>query len=197
MKIYLIVLYLWIAVVYYHIYCSERKFNNVLTLFWGIMAIIWIWDAIKGHTTFNRKYKYDFLAYLLLAMPFLYPVFSVARGLTFPAITSPIMPCSVAVFSIGLLLLFSEKINMFIVLFLCHWSMIAISKTYYFNIPEDFLLASASVPALYLFFKEYFANNLHKDTKPKAKYINILLIFICIGIGALLAVTLFLGLKNN
>jgi hypothetical protein len=139
LKIYLIVLYLWIAVVYYHIYCSERKFNNVLTLFWGIMAIIWIWDAIKGHTTFNRKYKYDFLAYLLLAMPFLYPVFSVARGLTFPAITSPIMPCSVAVFSIGLLLLFSEKINMFIVLFLCHWSMIAISKTYYFNIPEDFL----------------------------------------------------------
>ena len=63
----------------------------------------------------------------------------------------------VCVFTIGLLLFFSKNINMFIVLFLTHWSLIGLSKTYYFNIPEDFLLASASVPALYLFFKEYFA----------------------------------------
>lgn len=196
MKIYLIVLYLWVAFVYYHIYCEERKFNNILVLFWGIMALIWIWDAIKGYTTFVRTYRYDFLAYLLLSMPFLYPLFSIIRGLTFPEMTSPVMPCSVAVFSIGLLLLFSEKINMLIVLFLCHWSIIAISKTYFFNIPEDFLLASASIPALYLFFKEYFAHDLHRDTKPKAKYINLLLVLICIIIGIALTITLFIGLNR-
>jgi len=134
------------------------------------------------------------LSYVLLALPFVYPLVSVARGLAFPGITSPVMPCSVTVFTIGLLLLFSRKVNMFLVLFLCHWSLIGLSKTYFFNIPEDFLLASATIPALYLFFREYFLNNLHADTKPKAKYINWLLILVCVSIGILLTTTMFLEL---
>ena len=69
-----------------------------------------------------------------------------------------------------------------------------LSKTYFFHIPEDFLLASASAPALYLFFKEYFLNNLHKDTEPKAKLINLLLVSVCIALGVLLTVTMFLEL---
>ena len=174
MKIYLIAVYLWISVIYYYIYCAERSYNEVMALFWAIMAILWGWDALSGYTTFERTRKYDWLAYFLFAMPFIYPLISMARGLTFPEMTSPVMPCSVVVFTIGLLLFFSKNINMFIVLFLTHWSLIGLSKTYYFNIPEDFLLASASVPALYLFFKEYFANNLHTGSKPNAKYVNLL-----------------------
>ena len=130
----------------------------------------------------------------MLILPFVYPLVSIARGLIFPGITSPVMPCSVTVFTIGLLLLFSRKVNMFLVLFLCHWSLIGLSKTYFFNIPEDILLASATIAALYLFFREYFLNNLHADTKPKAKYINWLLVFVCVSIGILLTTTLFLEL---
>lgn len=194
MKIYMIVLYAWISLVYYYIYCAERSYNEVMAIFWGIMAIIWIWDALTGYTTFERNYKYDFLSYILLAMPFIYPLVSIARGLTFPGITSPVMPCSVVVFTIGLLLMFSRKVNMFLVLFLCHWSLIGLSKTYFFHIPEDFLLASATIPGLYLFFREYFLNNLHADTKPKAKYINWLLVTVCIGLGVLLTTTMLLEL---
>jgi hypothetical protein len=197
MKIYLIILNSWIAIVYYLIYCEERKYNNILALFWGIIACLWIWDTIKGLTTFTRSHKHDILAYFLMIMPFIYPVISLARGLSFPSITSPVMPCSVAVFTIGLLLMFSENINMYIVLFLGHWSIIAISKTYFFNIPEDFLLASASVPALYLFFKEYFMRDLHKNTKPNSKYITLLLIILCVIIGSLLTATLFIGLIHG
>ena len=40
-------------------------------------------------------------------------------SLSFPEMTSPVMPCSVVVFTIGLLLLFAQKVNMFLVLFLC------------------------------------------------------------------------------
>jgi len=127
-------------------------------------------------------------------MPFLYPLISHLRGLDFPMTTSPVMPCTVAIFTIGLMLSFSKRINLFVVLFLCHWSLIGLSKTYFFNIPEDFLLASATIPALYLFFREYFLNNLHADTKPKAKYINWLLVFVCVSIGILLTTTLFLEL---
>ena len=197
MKIYLIAVYLWISVIYYYIYCAERSYNEVMALFWAIMAILWGWDALSGYTTFERTRKYDWLAYFLFAMPFIYPLISMARGLTFPEITSPVMPCSVVVFTIGLLLFFSMYINMFIVLFLTHWSLIGLSKTYYFNIPEDFLLASASVPALYLFFKEYFANNLHTGSKPNAKYVNLLLILVCVAIGILLTTTMFIELLKD
>lgn len=197
MKIYLIAVYLWISVIYYYIYCAERSYNEVMALFWAIMAILWGWDALSGYTTFERTRKYDWLAYFLFAMPFIYPFISMARGLTFPEMTSPVMPCSVVVFTIGLLLFFSKNINMFIVLFLTHWSLIGLSKTYYFNIPEDFLLASASVPALYLFFKEYFANNLHTGSKPNAKYVNLLLILVCVAIGILLTTTMFIELLKD
>ena len=197
MKIYLIAVYLWISVIYYYIYCAERSYNEVMALFWAIMAILWGWDALSGYTTFERTRKYDWLAYFLFAMPFIYPLISMVRGLTFPEMTSPVMPCSVVVFTIGLLLFFSKNINMFIVLFLTHWSLIGLSKTYYFNIPEDFLLASASVPALYLFFKEYFANNLHTGSKPNAKYVNLLLILVCVAIGILLTTTMFIELLKD
>lgn len=194
MKLYLVFLYLWISVVYYFIYCEERGYNGVMSMFWGMMALIWVWDTVTGYTTFERTRKYDVLSCVLLAMPFVYPLLSIARGLTFPGITSPVMPCSVVVFTIGLLLFFSRKVNMFLVLFLCHWSLIGLSKTYFFHIPEDFLLASAAIPGLYLFFREYFLNNLHADTKPKTKYINWLLVAVCVGVAVLLTTTMFLEL---
>lgn len=190
MKIYLTFLYLWIAVVYYYTYCKEREYNDIMALFWGIMALVWIWDAITGYTSFERTRKHDVLAYILLAMPFVYPAFSIARGLVFPGITSPVMPCSVAVFTMGLLLLFSAKVNMFAVLLISHWSLIGLLKTYYFNIPEDYLLVGTTIPALYFFFKDYFIVNLQAHTKPSVKYVNLLLICVCVALGVLLAGTM-------
>lgn len=183
MKIYLAAVCFWLSVVYYYVYCSEREYYQVMAIFWGIMALMWVWDAATGYTAFERTRKYDLFAYLLFAMPFVYPLVSMARGLSFPEITSPVMPCSVTVFMIGLLLYFSRNINLFIVLFLFHWSLIGLSKTYTFNIPEDLLLVSASIPALYLFFREYFANSRRAGMKPDAKYVNALLILVCVAIG--------------
>nr|WP_321520740.1 DUF6064 family protein [uncultured Macellibacteroides sp.] len=197
MKIYFFGTSLWISVVYYHIYCSERTYNNVLSIFWAILAVAWLWDLLTDHTQLERNPKYNVLGYLLLLMPFIYPIFSTLRGLNFPGITSPVMPCSVVTFTIGMLLLFSKKTNLFIILLLSHWSLIGLSKTFFFKIPEDFLLASASVPALYLFFKEYFLSNLHMDTNPKAKYINWLLVSVCVAIGIILMTTLVIELSKD
>lgn len=197
MKLYLIFLYLWIAVVYFHICCSERSYHDIMAIFWCVLAISWIWDLVKGYTSFERNHKHIGLATFLLYMPFLYPVASLLRGLAFPQITSPVMPCSVVVFTIGIMLMYARKINLFIILLLCHWSMIGLSKTYFFNIPEDYMLASASVPAIYLFFKGYFLNNLHKSTKPKAKYMNWLLIVFCTGIGVMLMYTMLMQLGKD
>ena len=194
MKLYLIFINAWVAVVYYHIYCDPRSYSNALALFWGIMCVFWIYDLIVDYTPFELNHKHKKLAVLLCFLPLAYPLFSVARGMDFPMMTSPVMPCSVAVFTIGLLLAFSQRVNLFLILFLCHWALIGFTKTYFFQIPEDFLLASATIPGLYLFFREYFLNNLHTDTKPKAKYINWLLISVCVGLAVLLTTTMFLEL---
>lgn len=190
MKTYFVILYSWIAAAYYWHYCDERNYNEVMAIIWAVMAAIWAWDLIAGYMPLERSRKYDTLACVLMALPFAYPLFSLARGLSFPEMTSPVMPCSVVTFTIGYLLIFSRKVNMVLVLFLCHWSLIGISKTYFYSIPEDFLLASASVPALYLFFKEYYISNSQKTTKPSMKYINGLLITLCVALGTLLTCTL-------
>lgn len=190
MKGYMVFLNGWISIVYYMIYCSERDYNYILAIFWGLISLIWLWDLITNYTPFERYHKYDKMTYLLYAMPFLYPLVSWARGMDFPMMTTSVMPCSVAVFTIGLLLAFSRKVNLLIILFLCHWALISFSKVYIYHIPEDLLLASATVPAIYLFFKNYFDQNLHQATKPSAKTTNLILIFLCIAIGLFLSITL-------
>ena len=52
MKLYLIFLNVWIASVYYMIYCEPRSYNNALAGFWGIMAIFWIYDLKVNYTPF-------------------------------------------------------------------------------------------------------------------------------------------------
>ena len=155
MKLYMIFLYLWIAIAYYAICCDERSYNGALAMFWVVMATIWVWDAITGYTTFERTYKYDILSYVLLILPFVYPLVSIARGLIFPGITSPVMPCSVTVFTIGLLLLFSRKVNMFLVLFLCHWSLIGLSKTYFFQMRSRLYRHQISYGSLQTSFHQF------------------------------------------
>ena len=197
MKLYLIFINAWVAVVYYHNYCDPRSYSNALALFWGIMCFFWIYDLIVDYTPFELNHKHKKLAVLLCFLPLAYPLFSVARGMDFPMMTSPVMPCSVAVFTIGLLLAFSQRVNLFLILFLCHWALIGFTKTYFFQIPEDFLLASSAVPGLYLFFKEYIAANLHTATHLKARLVNITLLVVCGAISLLFMISMVCELAQD
>ena len=190
MKLYLALLNAWIAVAYYLVACDARAYNGVMALFWGVMAAVWIYDAAVGYTSFERTRRHDRFAFVLLAMPFVYPLLSLLRGLEFPMMTSPVMPCSVAVFTIGLMLAFPKRVNLFVILFLCHWALVGFPKIYFFGIPEDLLLSGALVPALYLFFREYIAKNRELRTKPDARMLNGLLILLCIVIGLFFTATL-------
>ena len=58
------------------------------------------------------------------------------------------------------------------------------------------VVASATVPAIYLFFKNYFEQNLHKETKLGARLMNWFLILICIVVGVLLSMTLLHGMRG-
>ena len=190
MKLFLAGLNAWIAVVYYLVWCGQRSHSDVLALFWGIMAVIWLYDLYADFTRFERTSRPNGFALLLYLMPLAYPLFSLARGLSFPMMTMPVMPCSVAVFTIGLMLAFTHRINIFLVLFLCHWALIGLSKVYFFGIPEDYLLACSIVPALYLFFREYIRDNAGRPTKPSPRVLNALLAVMCLIIGCFFAFTL-------
>jgi len=190
MKLFLAGLNAWIAVVYYLVWCGQRSHSDVLALFWGIMAVIWLYDLYADFTRFERTSRPNGFALLLYLMPLAYPLFSLARGLSFPMMTMPVMPCSVAVFTLGLMLAFSERVNIVLAMFLCHWALIGLSKVYFFSIPEDYLLACSVVPALYLFFREYVQAGASRATKPSPRVLNALLGMLCLILGAFFAVTL-------
>lgn len=190
MKIFMALLNFWIAVVYFLVYCRAREYYDMLALFWGIMGCIWVYEIVAKRPTFQRTERHPLFALVLFAMPLVYPLFSLLLGREFPMMTSPVMPCSVAVFTIGLMLAFSERVNIVLAMFLCHWALVGLSKVYFFGIPEDFLLACSVVPALYLFFREYIRTHCAGRTKPSPRILNLLLILLCIVIGLFFTLTL-------
>ncbi len=190
MKLYMAALNFWIAGVYFLVYCEPRQYHSPQALFWAIMGCIWLYDLLVKHASLERTGHHTIFARVLFAMPFLYPLCSLALGRSFPEITSPVMPCSVAVFTIGVMLAFSERINIVLAMFLCHWALIGLSKVYFFGIPEDYLMACSIVPALYLFFREYIQAHENRITKPSVRVLNSLLVILCLIIGAFILFTL-------
>ena len=187
MKLYMVFVNLWVAAVYYMIYGATRQYYYIFAIFWGIVACIWFYDLLKGDYTFERSYKFDKIAYVIYALPFIYPIISLSRGMQFPAITSPVMPCTVSIFTIGLLLSFSKKINLFLVLFLFHWALLGVAKIYLYKIPEDIILAIFTIPAVFLYLRESINSGIAVETKPGAKTINALLLGVCSIVGLVLS----------
>ena len=148
------------------------------------MALLNFWIAGVYYLLYGEQREHNDMLALFWA------IMGLALGRTFPMVTTPVMPCSVAVFTIGLMLAFSERINIVLAMFLCHWALIGLSKVYFFGIPEDYLLACSIVPALYIFFREYIRNNEGRPTKPSPRVLNALLVVLCIIIGASFAFTM-------
>lgn len=187
MKYYIVLLNAWIAVVYFLYFCSERPYNYATTLIWAIITAIWGYDVATGYTSFERNRKHERIGTFVMLLPLAFPVISMARGMEFPMMTSPVMPSSVALFTIGFMLAFSQRVNLFIVLFICHWAIVGASKIYVYDIPEVALLACAIVPAIYIFLREYVTANVSAHSKPNPRTANILLIALSAGTGILFA----------
>ena len=181
---------------YYMMYCGARGHHHILAIFWGVIAVLWLWDFVYRLHSVRAQPEIQGTGggTLCNAFPLPAPFVGTRNGISHD--DHHVMPCSVAVFTIGLLLAFSRRVNLLVILFLCHWALIAFSKVYIYKIPEDLLLASATVPAIYLFFKNYFEQNLHKETKLGARLMNWFLILICIVVGVLLSMTLLHGMRG-
>lgn len=190
MKLYMALVNFWIAGVYFLVYCEPREYHDMQAIFWAIMGCIWIYDLAVKHASLARTGHHTLFALLLFAMPLIYPLCSLLLGRTFPMMTTPVMPCSVAVFTIALMLAFSERVNVVLAMFLFHWALVGLSKVYFFGIPEDYLLACSVIPALYLFLGEYIESCTSKPSKPSPRVLKALLGVLCGIAGAFITLTL-------
>ena len=178
---------LWIAFVYYLDFCSTRDYSGVLTIFWCMVAAAWVYDMVTKFSTFEKSGKYRWWGLVMLLLPLLYPVISLLRGMTFPEMTTPMLPSGVALYMLGMLMTFNSKINFFACIFILHWAIISISKIVIFNIPEDALLAIACLPAMYIFLSDA-VDRTPSPSKPSAKAVKILVFTITVLIGATMVI---------
>ena len=178
---------LWIAFVYYLDFCSTRDYSGVLTIFWCMVAAAWVYDMVTKFSTFEKSGKYRWWGLVMLLLPLLYPVISLLRGMTFPEMTTPMLPSGVALYMLGMLMTFNSKINFFAFIFILHWAIISISKIVIFNIPEDALLAIACLPAMYIFLSDA-VDRTPSPSKPCAKAVKILVFTITVLIGATMVI---------
>lgn len=178
---------LWIAFVYYLDFCSTRDYSGVLTIFWCMVAAVWVYDMVTKFSTFEKSGKYRWWGLVMLLLPLLYPVISLLRGMTFPEMTTPMLPSGVALYMLGMLMTFNSKINFFAFIFILHWAIISISKIVIFNIPEDALLAIACLPAMYIFLSDA-VDRTPSPSKPSAKAVKILVFTITVLIGATMVI---------
>ncbi len=185
-KVYMVILSLWIAFVYYMKFGSVREYSNVMTIFWCMVAASWIYDLATHFSSFQKSGRYSIWGLVMLVLPLAYPLVSVLRGLEFPQITTPVIPSAVALYMLGMLMTFNRKINFFAFLLVLHWSVIAISKIAIFKIPEDALLAAACIPSLVIFFLQAL-KSAGQEMKPCYKSVRMLILAVALILAGCMA----------
>lgn len=183
MKVFMVVLSLWVAFVYYMKFGAVREYSSVMTIFWCMVAASWIYDLVTHFSSFQKSGKYRPWGIIMLVLPLVYPLISLARGMSFPMMASPLLPSAVAQFMLGVLMTFNRKINFFAFIFIVHWAVIAISKIIFFNIPEDIILAVCCLPAMYIFFRESIEADA-VEHKPSRRTVEGLVLLVVVIIAA-------------
>ena len=191
MRLLLAAMSIWTAVAYYFIYCSPRAYNTALGIFWLIMGGIWLFGAVrKGGSGLTPVRKHRVIAPIIMAAPLAYPLISLARGMTFPQIVTPLMPCGLAVFTVGVMLAFAPRPNIFILMMMFHWAMIGIFKIRHFSMPEEIVTVAAIVTGIFLILRDYIAVRYNARLKPRPRVIAGIASAICILVIILLVYVL-------
>ena len=142
-KVLMVLESLWIAFVYYMKFAATREHSSVMAIFWCLVAASWVYDLATHYSSFQKSGKYRPWGVIMILLPLVYPVVSLLRGMTFPEMTTPMLPSAVALYMLGMLMAFNRKVNFFAFIFIMHWALLSMTKIVLFNIPEDLLLAAA------------------------------------------------------
>ena len=182
-KVLMVLESLWIAFVYYLKFAASREHSSVMAIFWCLVAASWVYDLATHYSSFQKSGKYRPWGVIMILLPLVYPVVSLLRGMTFPEMTTPMLPSAVALYMLGMLMAFNRKVNFFAFIFIMHWALLSMTKIVLFNIPEDLLLAAACLPAMFIFFSDAVDNG-PSGGKPSGRAVKALILGIVLIIGA-------------
>lgn len=188
MKIFFTAESLWIAFVYFMVFGSGRNHSGVMVISWCLVALSWLYDLLTGYSVFrSRSGKPDVSGIVLMMLSFCFPLVSALRGMTWPVMTTPMLPSAVALFMLGVIMSFPMKVNFFAFLFIMHWAVTSLSKVVFFSIPEDLLLAAACIPSVFILLRKSGVREAGA-AKPSDRTVSLLLVFI---ISAIAVCTVF------
>lgn len=183
-KVLMVLESLWIAFVYYLKFGAVREHSNVMAIFWCLVAAAWIYDLATHFSSFQKSGKYRPWGIIMLFLPLVYPLVSLLRGMTFPEMTTPMLPSAVALYMLGMLMAFNRKVNFFAFIFIMHWALLSMTKIVLYDIPEDLILAAACLPAMYIFFSDA-VDNYPVECKPSKKVVKTLIAGVVAAVGVI------------
>ena len=127
-KVLMVLESLWIAFVYYLKFAASREHSSVMAIFWCLVAASWVYDLATHYSSFQKSGKYRPWGVMMILLPLIYPVVSLLRGMTFPEMTTPMLPSAVALYMLGMLMAFNRKVNFFAFIFIMHWALLSMTN---------------------------------------------------------------------
>jgi hypothetical protein len=164
MKAFLAIAFAWNGVVFFLIFAK-----NPISQFFGaplfiILAVLFVVDIFTKRTSFRLpegKWKQAFTVFWVL-MVFLYPLFGLPLGHTYPGMLTPVMPCPLTVFALALVTAAAPQVSKALFILLLPWALAGLPKCLgALDCYEDCILFAAGVYGLVLLVKDWKAISTH------------------------------------
>ena len=158
MKAFLAFAFAWNGVAFFLFFAK-----NPISAFFGaplfiILAFLFVLDIFKKRTAFSlpdANWKKALTA-LWVLLVFLYPLFGLPLGHTYPRILTPVMPCPLTVFAIAMVVASAPKVDRKIFAFLLPWALAGLPKCFgALDCYEDCILFASGVYGLIFLIKDW------------------------------------------
>jgi hypothetical protein len=157
MKAFLSFAFAWNGVVFFLIFA-----RNPISTFTGVplfivVAVLFAVDIFTKKTQFrfpDAKWR-KVLTVLWVLLAFLYPLIGWTLGHVYPKTCTPMMPCPLTVFALGLVAAAAPKVDKKVLAFLLPWALLGLPKCLgALDCYEDCILFAAGVYGLIVLIKE-------------------------------------------
>jgi hypothetical protein len=168
MKAFLALAFAWNGVVFFLIFVK-----NPISQFFGaplfiILAVLFVVDIFTKRTSFRlpeTKWKQVFTVFWILLV-FLYPLFGLPLGHTYPGMLTPVMPCPLTVFAVALVAAAAPQVSRVLYVLVLPWALAGLPKCLgALDCYEDCILFAAGVYGLVLLVKDWKAISTHPRGK--------------------------------
>jgi len=156
MKIFFAVAFAWNGVVFFLLFAK-----NPISIYFGaplfiILSILFVVDIFMKKTEFtppDQKWK-KILTIIWILLVFMYPLFGLPLGHSYPRMITPVMPCPLTVFALTMVAAAAPKVDRKIFILLLPWALAGLPKCLgALDCYEDCILFFAGVYGIILLVK--------------------------------------------